>query len=148
MAEQFVLQGTSTCCAPRVFQLAHIKVCNLGRNLTLVAGPKLWRASFHTISSLCVRLCVPVTSLSTYSLPRFQDLNGNLSSNARHLLTPVCWPSPPFASLHPCTRLLDQKEKEDFEARLRSRDEERTKKLAEDSTKLTKAEQKEEAKRK
>ena len=45
-------------------------------------------------------------------------------------------------------RLLDQQEKEDFEARLRSKDEERTKKLASDSTQLTKAEQKEEKKRK
>ncbi|KAF5840651.1 P-loop containing nucleoside triphosphate hydrolase protein [Dunaliella salina] len=48
----------------------------------------------------------------------------------------------------PCSRLLDQQEKEDFEARLKAKDDERTKKLADDSTKLSKAEQKEEAKRK
>lgn len=45
-------------------------------------------------------------------------------------------------------RLQDQVEKEEFEARLRSKDEERTKKLAEDSSKPSKAQQKEDAKRK
>lgn len=45
-------------------------------------------------------------------------------------------------------RLRDQQEKEEFEARLRQKDEQRTKKLAEESNKLSKSEQREEAKRK
>lgn len=61
---------------------------------------------------------------------------------------PFCTDSDRAFSSHTSRRLLDQQEKEDFEARLRSKDDERTKKLAEDSSKLSKSEQKEEAKRK
>ncbi|KAJ9518720.1 hypothetical protein QJQ45_018694, partial [Haematococcus lacustris] len=45
-------------------------------------------------------------------------------------------------------RLKDQQEKEEFENRLRQRDEQRTKKMAEDASALTKAELREEKKRK
>lgn len=50
--------------------------------------------------------------------------------------------------LQEAARLKDQQEKEEFETRLRQRDEQRTKKMAEDRNKLSKAEQREQEKRK
>jgi hypothetical protein len=47
----------------------------------------------------------------------------------------------------PCANLFPQ-EKEEFEERLRKRDEQRTRKVAEEQNQLSKAEQREEKKRK